>query len=149
MSKACTLCGQQKALTEFYAAPGCKDGLANQCKQCVKVRARLHRLANLERMRGYDRERSRLPHRAMERARRFVEYVQRHPDRRAAHVAVGNAVRDGRILKMDCAFCGASETVAHHHDYSQPLNVTWLCQPCHHRFHALEAMARQSEQVNP
>jgi hypothetical protein len=145
MSKPCTLCGVTKPLSEFYAAPACKDGRAGQCKACVKVRARNHRLQNAERIRAYDRERAKLPHRVLERAERFLRYVEQHPERRAAHIAVGNAIRDGRLLKMDCAFCGEPKTIAHHHDYNKPLEVTWLCQPCHHRFHALELMARKAK----
>lgn len=142
MSKTCTLCHETRPLSEFYAAPGCKDGIANQCKDCVRLRAKARRLQKIEQIRAYDRERSKLPHRAMDRARRYLRYKADNPEKRAAHIAVGNAVRDGKLLKMDCAFCGASSTVAHHHDYDKPLDVTWLCQPCHVRFHALEAMAR-------
>lgn len=144
MTKSCTLCRTAKPLSEFYAAPDCRDGLANQCKECVKVRARQRRLDKLEQIRAYDRERSKLPHRVLERAARFERYKEQHPERRAAHIAVSNATRDGKLRKMDCAFCGSSETVAHHHDYSKPLDVTWLCTPCHQRFHALERMSREA-----
>ena len=69
-------------------------------------------------------------------------YQADNPEKRAAHVAANNALRDGRIVKLPCAFCGASDNLeAHHHDYSKPLDVTWLCRPCHRRFHALERMA--------
>ena len=142
MNKTCTLCGETIAIDGFYKAPACKDGHAGQCKDCVKRRARQRQIAKAAEIRAFDRERSKLPHRVAQRAANFTAYAHRHPDRRAAHVAVGNAVRDGRVRKMDCAFCGAEKTIAHHHDYSKPLDVTWLCQPCHHRFHALEAMAK-------
>lgn len=56
----------------------------------------------------------------------------RHPDRRRARVAVGNAIRDGRLEKSVCEVCGDARVEAHHADYSKPLAVRWLC-PIHHR----------------
>jgi hypothetical protein len=146
MEKKCTLCGSKKPLTEFYRAVT-KDGLANQCIPCVKARARIRNIVKKEEIRQYDRQRSKLPHRIEARARALQKEKQDKPDRVAARYAVSNAVRDGRLRKMDCAFCGSTNTVAHHHDYAKPLDVTWLCNPCHNRFHALELMAKNAEAV--
>ncbi len=139
--KRCTLCGGTFGLDQFYKAPGCADGYAGQCKPCVKARARKRNFEKAEQIRAYDRERSQLPHRKLKAAARAIARKEQSPEKRAANIAVGNAVRDGKIKKMDCAFCGDSKTVAHHHDYADALNVTWLCNPCHCRFHALERMA--------
>ncbi len=144
MEKNCTLCGQSKPLSEFYKAPGCKDGLANQCIPCVKARARIRQIVKKDEIRAYERKRSKLPHRVEARAKALQKEKEQRPERISARSAVTNAVRDGRLKKMDCAFCGSSNTVAHHHDYSKPLDVTWLCSPCHTRFHALEYMAKNA-----
>jgi hypothetical protein len=54
-----------------------------------------------------------------------------------AHYLVTAAIRDKRLFKQPCIFCGNNEKVhAHHRDYSKPLEVTWLCAKCHHRLHA-------------
>lgn len=143
--KSCTLCNQVKSLDEFYKANGCADGHANQCIVCVKARARIRHVQKRDEIRAYDRQRSKLPHRVLQRVRQTQKEREQSPERYRARTAVNNAVRDGRLLKMDCAFCGASKTVAHHHDYSRPLDVTWLCTPCHARFHALETMSKGSE----
>lgn len=67
-----------------------------------------------------------------ERSREIVSASNdRHPKKRAARVAVGNALRSGRLVKQACEVCGSGRTHAHHDDYSQPLNVRWLC-PTHH-----------------
>lgn len=117
-----------------------------QCKDCIKARVRKHRSNNLERVRAYDRERSRLPHRVQKRREIFEAYKVEQPERRAAHNAVANAIRDGRLTKAPCAFCGDDGSVeAHHHDYFKPLDVTWLCKPCHRKFHGLERMATYRE----
>lgn len=142
MLKRCFKCGDEKPRDAFYAHPQMADGLLGKCRDCAKKDVRSHRLQNADSVREYDRARSKAPHRVADRARRFREYVEAHPERRAAHVAVNNAVRAGKLAKTPCAFCGAEGRLeAHHHDYAKPLDVTWLCKPCHSRFHALEQMA--------
>lgn len=57
----------------------------------------------------------------------------RYPERRKARNAVNNAVRDGRLSKPDrCSRCQKIGPVeGSHDDYSRPLDVEWLCRPCH------------------
>lgn len=142
MSKTCFKCGEEKPLDEFYRHPQMGDGHLNKCKDCTKKDVRHHRLDNPEKVRAYDRARSRLPHRVSQRRELYEREWDRHPDRMKARNAVSNAVRDGKLEKRPCAFCEATEGLeAHHHDYTKPLEVTWLCRPCHRRFHALERMA--------
>ena len=145
--KTCFKCAKTKPLAAFYRHAMMGDGHLNKCKDCTKIDVRLHRQDNPERVRAYDRERARLPHRVAKRKATFAAYVANEPQKRSAHIAVGNAVRDGRLKKRPCAFCGKASTVeAHHHDYAKPLDVTWLCKPCHRRFHALERMATYREE---
>lgn len=65
-------------------------------------------------------------------------YIERNPEKRKAHIAVGNAVRDGKLVKPDsCPKCGReSRIIGHHSDYSKPLEVEWMCNKCHHSLHA-------------
>jgi hypothetical protein len=140
--KACFKCGETKPLDQFYRHKMMADGHLNKCKACTCKDARDHRNDNIEAARAYDRSRSRQPHRVEARREYFKRFVEENPERNKAHYAVSNAIRDGRLQKKPCAFCGASEQLeAHHHDYAKPLDVTWLCKPCHRRFHALERMA--------
>jgi hypothetical protein len=53
-------------------------------------------------------------------------YWHRHPAKRAAHCAVSNAIRAGRIMKAPCESCGNEKAQAHHDDYDKPLDVMWL-----------------------
>lgn len=60
-----------------------------------------------------------------------------NPEKRHAATIVNNAVRDGKLFKEPCFFCGEDDRLhAHHHDYNKPLDVTWLCVKCHRRLHA-------------
>lgn len=54
------------------------------------------------------------------------------------HRAVGKALKSGALRREPtCSRCGqASQTIAHHPDYSRPLDVVWLCTACHYRVHA-------------
>lgn len=58
---------------------------------------------------------------------------ERQPDAYKARTAVGNAVRDGKIRKpKKCQRCNRKVRLeAHHHDYSKPLEVEWVCVECH------------------
>jgi len=75
---------------------------------------------------------------ARDRARGFRGNGNPDPVKVAANKAVGNAVRDGRLMKPDsCENCGGAgqRIEAHHPDYSKPLEVVWLCSVCHGREH--------------
>lgn len=60
----------------------------------------------------------------------------RTPAAHRAGEAVRSAVRAGRLIKPAmCQWCGRDGPIeAAHHDYEQPLNVTWLCLSCHRRY---------------
>ena len=93
---------------------------------------RANRKKNLEYYRAYDRERGNRQDIGYIR-----EYRDQNPRRYKAHNAVNNALRDGRIRKLDaCEHCGNPERVVGHHvAYDLPLLVTWLCQGCHVQLH--------------
>jgi len=49
MRKKCTKCGRIKALSDFYIRKNRLCGYSSECKQCLILRAKLNRNANLER----------------------------------------------------------------------------------------------------
>jgi hypothetical protein len=63
-----------------------------------------------------------------------------HPERMRlvyrAHNRVRRAVTSGALVKPDaCEACGAVRKIsAAHADYARPLDVRWLCYPCHIRW---------------
>lgn len=40
-------------------------------------------------------------------------------------------LRRGMLRRLPCAECGDDRAQMHHHDYAKPLEVEWLCRPCH------------------
>lgn len=75
----------------------------------------------------------------------FHAYLRRlSVEENAQHVKarelLNTAVSTGRIQRPDaCEGCGREASVnGHHHDYSKPYDVEWLCTTCHgtrHRKH--------------
>ncbi len=70
---------------------------------------------------------------AVRRARQ--SFIKHHPKTREAPIAVGNAVRDGKLIKMPCEICGNTNAHGHHDDYNKPLDVRWLCVTHHAQWH--------------
>jgi ribosomal protein S27AE len=129
------------------------DGHLNKCKECACRDVRENRKAKIEYYVAYDRgridnverrEARNAAHRVAAKADpdRFAGYArrsaQKYPEKRAARVAVGNAIRDGRLFKEPCGKCGSEKAQAHHDDYSKPLEVRWLCPRCHGLEHRKE-----------
>lgn len=129
-----------------------RDGRLNDCKACVRTKTRERRTSNLEKdqkrdrdryarsekRRGQikasmDRQKAKDPEGYRERHREAMRrHVAKYPERREARIAVGNALRDGRLVKGPCEGCDVTAGVqAHHDDYSRPFDVRWLCRDCH------------------
>jgi hypothetical protein len=134
-SKECFKCKTVKPLEEFYKHRMMADGHLNKCKECTKQDVGKHREQNIERIREYDRKRGLLPARLLLNSE--VTRFWRSEDKRrgAAHSAVSRAIRKGDLVRSCCERCGDPKSVAHHEDYDAPLDVTWLCQPCHKQRH--------------
>lgn len=134
-SKKCFKCNTVKPLEEFYKHPKMADGHLNKCKECNKKDVSDNRLKNINRIRQYDRERAKRP----ERAKAALEIVRawRQADKRRqiCHSAVSVAIRNGSLIRQPCIRCGNEKSVAHHEDYDKPLEIMWLCQPCHKQRH--------------
>jgi len=63
-------------------------------------------------------------------------FRQRHPEKALAHDAVRRAIEARRLIPGPCAHCGCTKRIhGHHTDYSKPLQVIWLCKPCHIQEH--------------
>lgn len=138
--RKCKLCMQEKDVAEYYASR------QTMCKECVKRSALEYRNNNLEKVRAYDRQRGQLEHRKeqnRERNRiynclgRQKEWVKANPDKRMAHIIVGNALHSGRLVRPNkCEACNTECTPhGHHEDYAKPLDVWWLCKDCHGKRH--------------
>ena len=132
MTKRCFKCGLEKDVADFYRHPMMADGRLGKCKECAKADVRDNYRVRRASRRAYEKMRNRRPERR-EKARKYSKRRRaRDPLRYKARTAVGNALRDGRLKRQPCGECGSTKRVqAHHHDYAKPLDVEWLCFPCH------------------
>jgi hypothetical protein len=58
----------------------------------------------------------------------------KNPERDRARNKVNNEIKAGRLERPDtCEHCGSTDQhiQASHSNYFNPLNVEWLCPPCH------------------
>lgn len=148
--RVCFKCNILKPLSDFYKHSRMGDGHLNKCKDCAKKDVKEHRDENLEKVREYDRNRPNYRER-LQRNKEYAKtdkgkevvaksrnnYRNKHVDRYEAKVLFGNALRDGKVFRPNlCQHCGI-ECVpqGHHNDYSKPLEVVWVCIPCHTEFH--------------
>ena len=136
-TKACFKCHEHLPLTSFYKHPKMKDGRVNKCKECNKADNAKHRQDNVERIREYDRERSKSPKRIAALSEQTKRYRVMNRVKYQAHTAVNNALARGKLIKPDaCSECKKSGAIhGHHDDYRKPLVVRWLCAVCHSAWH--------------
>lgn len=148
----CRSCLTDKPMDAFYACNRAR------CKDCVKASVNAYRQENLERVRSYDRMRGSMPHRVAARkeyaqseagkqAHRRALRVSRikFPEKAVARFAVSNAIRDGKLIPWPVCSVPTCDgkPQAHHPDYSQPLDVVWLCDKHHKEAHAIERAERR------
>jgi len=134
VTKECFKCHRVLSIDEFYLHPYMADGHLNKCKACTRSDNLQNRRKQVDHYRGYDRARSSLPHRQAKRRETLDRQSRDEPEKRNARTAAGNALRDGRIRREPCYFCGTEDDLEMHHpDYSQPLRVYWLCRVCHRK----------------
>lgn len=137
--KQCSKCQEIKPETDFYKDSRTKDGFKCQCKRCHnKTNVATRSKENARRINREYMRRRRIEHPDIVRSHDKEREANRPNDeKKLARMLLNVAVRDGRIKKPNCCEeCGAVGTVyGHHHDYSKPYDVEWLCSLCHGKRH--------------
>lgn len=101
----------------------------------ARNRAAVKRYAakNKEKIRLRALEYVRRPKVKEKKAEQMQQYIRdprlrpKHEARWKAHYAIAM----GRLVRQPCCVCGVIPADAHHEDYMKPLEVIWLCRPCH------------------
>ena len=147
IKKRCGQCRAFKPLDQFSRDRTRQDGFYPNCKQCKSdakrdyyIRNRESALArtganyrkNREQRLMQDRERRKRPE-VQARIRELSRDSYASKGRAWANRVLQHEIRSGRMVRAsECQRCGAHEQIhAHHDDYEKPLDVMWLCQPCH------------------
>ncbi len=155
-SKTCFKCGETKPFGDFYKEHNSRDGRRTPCKTCYSQESRRRRARAVLDPKWREKRRAdcrawwtrsgkqyrKDPERMERRRVSMKRYNDKHPKQRAAHGALYNAVRNGGLVKpTHCQRCGEEplprDLHAHHHDYTKPLNVEWICLGCHGKEHRI------------
>jgi hypothetical protein len=150
--KACVRCKVTQLRSAFVQDRRSRDGLQSYCRSCANAAARKYR--HTEAGRALRREYKKRPYvRAQMARRRRERRASAHPTQRAldrrhaakfkmmypekvlARQTLQKAVSRGLVKRpANCSSCclPSRRTLhGHHDDYSKPLDVVWLCGPCH------------------
>lgn len=135
--KKCRCCKEWKPSSAFHSDRTRKDGLAQRCKECVKVYQR----ENKDRLSEYYRKYAKSnPHVGR---RKIKRYSDRNKEKVAAKAAVWNAITAGRLPAQStqrCANPSCSCAAQHYHHWSYDrgnwLSVIPLCAHCHYALHS-------------
>jgi hypothetical protein len=137
-TKKCKSCKTTKLVTEFAPHPRGTHGVRAACRPCVAV-GNGSRKPPTPGQRARWRELNRKPA-ALQKQRAAVRRWQaENPAATQAMNKLNYAVRRGAVTRASCcqiAGCNATkQIVAHHHDYSKPLDVLWICRKHHRELH--------------
>ena len=129
--KRCSVCKEMHSLDEFSNWKSSIDGKSYTCEACARQYFKAHRADYKRRAREhYQRNRASI-------IAKTCRIAREQPEKHRARAQVRYRKKQGQLEPKPCATCGASNniTVAHHEDYSAPLDVVWLCPKCHWAIH--------------
>jgi len=134
--KNCTSCGINKSREDFHKSG---ESIKSQCKECCCLKKRIKYRDNAEHYRAIQRKYDSLHKKPPGHGK---EWVANNKEKVNAKHMVFRSVKKGEIVKsLICAGCGESKRLdGHHQDYSKPLDVVWLCRPCHMFTHKIYAI---------
>lgn len=129
-TKLCALCNLHKPVSHFYRSILNKDGLLGKCKEC-------HCLS----------QKKNKSYKEVAHHKKFWLYENKLKTK--AHRDVSYAIKKGTLVRQPCEKCGTTaNVVAHHEDYTKPLDVVWLCKQ-HHKERHLEIDRENKDKPKP
>lgn len=148
--KKCVCCKKEKEVSEYGPSKAFKCGLDSSCRECRRRKVRAYRSTprGRETARGtveryHKSAKGRAAKRRYEetdngRAKRRMHakvHKEKYPEKKSARDAAYQSIKQGKLKRKPCEFCGSFNTEAHHEDYSRPLDVRWLCKVHHDAAH--------------
>lgn len=138
--RKCWMCQETKPQSSFGR------GLIYECKECCKeirnrryavVRSQIPELHSqwIRNVRRREAEWKQRDPDALNRIQR--NSYKNNPERKHAHYVVKKSLKSGSLVRPNrCSKCFAPcKPNGHHHDYSKPSEVVWLCGKCHRNLH--------------
>lgn len=117
--RICSRCKVEKEDFKFYKDKRTKSGLYSACKECyLSNKKSSYSKITSEYFREYHKK-----------------YRIDHKDFIRARNKIGFLVSKGILIREPCEICGEIMSEAHHVDYSDVLNIKWLCKKHHGEEH--------------
>lgn len=135
-NQICSKCGRTLPITEFNWANKKTGKRQTVCRKCFSEYNKVRYASNPDKFKSAVKSyRENNPEKVLETR---LATNSKHPTKQNAQKCVESAIKAGVLVKPDvCYGCGCSDSEhrieAHHHDYSKPLEVIWLCTPCHRK----------------
>ena len=127
--KLCSKCKELKDDSDFYKDKRTTDGLTCQCKKCHIATT----LATRNKDNAREINKKYMRNAVIRNPEKFREQWRKYE----REMILNCALRDKRLFKPQvCQDCGMDlKLTAHHENYDEPLQVTWLCYECHAKRH--------------
>lgn len=109
--------------------------LSIKCEPCIGCGAEHSRRHNSGRPKRFCAECSAA--KAAEYRKPYSEMTPQQKLKANARAMANVYQRRGNIIRQPCSKCGNPDAEKHHHDYSKPLDIEWLCRACHMLEHEL------------
>jgi len=135
----CPVCMEILPESYFYKSKRTWNGITNECKKChSEVSLRTRDKVNARKLSREHMRRARInnPDKFRVREKLAARNKPKNAKTEARNI-LNQAIKSGKIIKpTNCSECGKIKRItAHHHDYSKPLEVKWLCYECHGKEH--------------
>lgn len=105
--RTCPRCARTLPSASFRFRNSSNQKFMSQCRECARVIAQIYYRENGTKTKAG--------------VRTYLD-----PIKKRARSLIQSAVRRGKIQRQPCEKCG-QKSQAHHHDYSKPYDVSWLC----------------------
>jgi len=147
MKYTCAGCFEEKEFKDFHKNSQAKRGFAYSCKACENARSKTKHQKNIdeirlkqklharERLKNNPDYRKNLYEKNKDKIMEYQKKVrEKNKDKINARCKLNLWVLRGHIQKPDiCSICQErpEKIEAHHENYSDALNVIWVCKKCH------------------
>ena len=134
--KKCSKCKTEKDKNSFYIDKHKKDGLTSSCIYCCRKTGKKSILKNIDSV----RERSnKYNKKNREKINSYLNEKYKNDDLHRFKILVRRKtnyyIKNNKINKLPCEVCGDKKSEAHHNDYNNFLDITFLCNKHHNEWH--------------
>lgn len=134
--RICNVCGvilTENNTLKYSTSRLCSTHFREYCREYIKTYTPKKNGENIKNMTEYLRIWRQENKDKM--AKRQRNYRKNNQEKESCRQKTIRAVKNGKITKTACIICGDVNVEAHHDDYTNPLDVKWMCKKHHLEMH--------------